>query len=99
MRLYLVYQTINIIFSVVGVSTLAKTSLVENFKHECKDDMDVNMLTLLLGEFSEGQVYWAISNPHTKNFTSKELQLETPFWGHFFILSTIPTVVSNSLFF
>jgi hypothetical protein len=72
---------------------------VENFKHEHKDDMDVNMVTLLLGEFSEGQVYWAISNPQTKNLTSRELQLEISFLKSFSILSTIPTVVSNSFFF
>jgi hypothetical protein len=44
--------------------------------------MDDNMTWLptwqhfLLGEFSGGQVYWATSNPWTRNPNSKELQLE-----------------------
>ena len=32
------------------VSTMAKTSLVENFKHERKDNMDINMATLFARE-------------------------------------------------
>ena len=33
----------------------------------------------LLGEFSGGQVFWATSNPQTRNLASKELKFETFF--------------------
>ena len=41
--------------SLAGVYTIAKTSLVENFKHELKNDMIANMTTFfLLGKFPGG---------------------------------------------
>lgn len=57
--------------SLVGVYTMSKTSMVKRLR--------AWMTTLQhfwLGEFSRGQIYWATSNPQTKNLTSGELQLE-----------------------
>jgi hypothetical protein len=45
------------------------------------------------GEF----VSRATSNPHTRNLSSKELQLEALFLNYFSISSAVPTVTSNNL--
>ena len=57
--------------SLVGVYTTAKTSPVENFKHENNEKMTWLPIGqhFLLGEFSRGQVSWATSNPWTRNST------------------------------
>ena len=51
----------------VGVYTMAKISLVENFERGWKNDMANQHGNILLGELSGGQVSWATSNPHTRN--------------------------------
>ena len=51
----------------VKVHTLAKTSLVENFKHGWrKNGMDVNMATLSAREFFTDEVSWFPENSNLK---------------------------------
>ena len=70
MRSYWVYQTLNIIFSVVKFYATAKAFAVENFVHRWKRDMDVNMATLLAAWVLWGRVSWAACN-----------HWRTPTWG------------------
>ena len=67
--------------SPVVVYTTPKTSLVEDFKHEWKNDMVVcqHGNFFLLEEFYGGQVYWATSNLERINLTSKEFWFITLF--------------------
>jgi hypothetical protein len=62
-----------------------------------KNYMDANMATL----FAKGVLWmpcsWATSNLQTRNFTSKEFQLKVFSKLFIPILSTIPTIATNSL--
>ena len=54
--------------SLARVNTTAKTSPVETFKHEWKNDMDANMDTFICyGSSQQVKIFWT---------TSGELQLE-----------------------
>ena len=59
------------------------------------------MTTLLLGEFSGGEVSGGTSNPQTRNLASGELQLEAFLFLFLFfcysIFSDIPTIASSNL--
>ena len=79
------------------VYTMAKTSIGENFKHGCKNDIAPNMATFfLLGEFSGGQVSWVTSNPWTRNSASRELQLEDQVLFLFLLVSFISIKLFSS---
>ena len=51
-------------------NTTVNTSLLENFRNGLKNDMVANIATFLGGEYSRGQVFWATSNPRTRNLAS-----------------------------
>ena len=84
--------------STVGVYIVVKSSLVENFKHECKNDMvdqygntffrGVKSLwrSSFLGLQPLGHETWSLENSNLRLF-----------FNVFFILSAIPIVVSNNL--
>ena len=65
--------------SLIGVYTMAKTFLVENFKHKRKIDMDVNMTTL----FDRGVLRRSSFLGNLKSSVKKLDVRRTPTWGFF----------------
>ena len=60
-----------------GMYTATKTSLVENFKHEWKNDMDANMANL----FFRGVLWRSSFLGNLKPLDNKLDLQETPTWG------------------
>ena len=58
---------------------MVRTSLLENFKHESKNDMDANMATLFVRGALRRSSFLGNLKPLNLNLTSKELQIETFF--------------------